>query len=219
MWFEARTKKAVPLANNTVPQPAVSSSGHQGSPQTPAPSHTGGRLLLRPYSACACRRRGWAWPLAGATGTPGSGWSLLLVSPAPEFPRSGRSPSFISPPLTPCRVFVPRPAALCPAPPRARAPASAHGAAGAAELGGGLPQDPVSLPRGAEPGFRLWLWGVPPGGAQFKPEGEPGPEAAGSHDFPFRLSSPPRALELPVCSAHCPSQPTEDKLRVKVLLV
>lgn len=63
----------------------------------------------------------------------------------------------------------------------------AHGGAGAAELGRGPAQDPGSLPRGPEPGLRLRLRGVPPGGTQCTPGGE-------SPDL--RLSNQPPAWHL-----------------------
>lgn len=138
--------------------------------------------------------------------------SLQFAPPAAALCCPGRSPTSISPTLTGCpSIGSPARCPLpCPAPPRV--PVSEpqpHGAAGAAELGGGLPQDPVSFPRGAEPGFRLRLRGVPPGGAQFRPEGEPGPGAGptpGIGLFPRRpfcrrsLQSP-RAAPL-LCALH-----------------
>lgn len=117
------------------------------------------------------------------------------------FPTLNRLPGFCSPPC------CPRLAAL-----RVSCQPRPHGAAGAAELGGDLPQDPVSLPRGAESGFRLRLRGVPPGRAQFRPEGEPGQSQSAprrgtvcSHESRFAVDSF-RAGEPPVRSAHstCP---------------
>lgn len=102
---------------------------------------------------------------------PAPGSSLLPSGPVPGFhlpPSAGtRSP----PAALHGSLSEPRP----------------HGSAGFAELGGGLSQDPVSLPRGVEPGFRLRLGGVPPGGAQLRPEGEPGsaPRRECSHEFPL----------------------------------
>lgn len=132
---------------------------------------------------------------------PPRGCSFLLSGPSPNFhlPTLNRLPQYRFPGPLSSALRAPRSVSVSDPRP--------HGAAGAAELGGGLPQDPVSLPRGAEPGFRLRLRGVPPGGAQFRPEGELAPgqaprrESACSHEVLFVLD-PSRALELPLYSAH-----------------
>ncbi|XP_074169081.1 phosphatidate cytidylyltransferase, mitochondrial isoform X3 [Rhinolophus sinicus] len=99
--------------------------------------------------------------------------SLVLAGPHSSHPRPRPFPGGAGPRLFHLPTFNRSPWYSCPAPLASalpRVPFSEPRPHGAAELGGGLPQDPVSLPRGVEPGFRLRLRGVPPGGAEFRSE-------------------------------------------------
>lgn len=149
-------------------------------------------MLLRPPGGATEPRSLRRLPVAGSEAcVRGGAWLRRKRGPRdPELRELGRR----------CMLYPPacQPASRPASPP-------AHGGAGAAELGRGPAQDPGSLPRGPEPGLRLRLRGVPPGGTQCTPGGE-------SPDL--RLCDQPQARHLlTFAGSRVPPVPAEPQTR------
>lgn len=109
MWFEARTEKSSSISQQHCPAACSELLRPPGVSANPCVLTHGRAPSLAPLER-VCVPEAWlGWAACPGDRRLGSCWSL---SPAPEFPRPGRPPSFLSSPCTPCPAGYSFPAPL-----------------------------------------------------------------------------------------------------------
>lgn len=152
-------------------------------------------------------------------------WFLLVPISGSRIPASRPAPVF--PLLTlhplPCRVFVPRPAARCPAPPGVRASARPMALQALQSSGVAFRKILSHFPEELSLAFAYGSGVYRQAGPSSNQKVSPARSQPHAEHRPVRMAFlspfiPPGALEPPARSAPSASQPAEYKLRGKVLL-